>query len=165
VFGGVASHLALDGSGAALAAAGPALDPKDLWLQALMKGKTLLMGNRAGGEDLCLTGGPYTPAPSGRRSWGASVTPEDAAAVRRLGDLLYELVNESGQLGPDDEENRVRPALPPSPPKSSSKRPCRRETAWTLRPRPASSRTRWMPVGPVAPMTAIRFGWKVTRLS
>lgn len=32
-------------------------------------------------------------------------------ALRRLGDILYELVNESGQFCPDDEENPVRPAL------------------------------------------------------
>lgn len=35
----------------------------------------------------------------------------DAATVSLLGDLLYELVNESGQFGSDDEESRVRSAL------------------------------------------------------
>lgn len=37
--------------------------------------------------------------------------PEDAAAIRRLGDLLYELVNESGQFGPDEGGIRDWPAF------------------------------------------------------
>jgi hypothetical protein len=37
--------------------------------------------------------------------------PKDAATVRRLGDLLLDLVNESGQHGPEDGESSIRAAL------------------------------------------------------
>ena len=51
------------------------------------------------------------PSPIREALLGRFQDPEDAAAVRCLGTLLLDLVNESGRFALDEEENQVWPAL------------------------------------------------------
>ena len=56
---------------------------------------------------------PPSPRPSPIRNallWRFS-DPEDAAALRRVGTILEELLDSSEQRGPEDDDNQVRPAI------------------------------------------------------